>query len=80
MWIKVNTHDGPHLTLPVPLSLAGSRFVWALVAKHGNEEAAAIAPFAAEMVQELRKYVRKNGHFILVDVQSADGDIVKITV
>ncbi|MBR5730783.1 MAG: hypothetical protein IKX89_02400 [Firmicutes bacterium] len=80
MWIKVNAHDGPHFTLPVPLSLAGSRFVWSLVAKYGSEEAAAIAPFAAGMVHELRRYVRENGHFTMVDVQSSDGDIIKITV
>ena len=80
MWIKINALDGPRFTLPVPLSLAGSRLVWSLVAKYGNEEAAAIAPFAADMIQELRQYVRENGHFTLVDIQSHDGGIVKITV
>ncbi|MFA7673152.1 MAG: hypothetical protein WCY62_04785 [Clostridia bacterium] len=32
------------------------------------------------IMRELRKYKRKYGHLDLVDVQSADGDIVKIVL
>ena len=80
MWIKVRSHDGPNISMPFPLSIAGSRLVLKLIAKHAGPEAAKYAPFAADMVRELRSYVRRNGHFVLVDVEDHDGDIVKITV
>ena len=80
MWIKVRQQDGPNISLPVPLSLAGSRLLWRAATKKGGagaEEAAAIGP---EMVRELRRYVRRNGHFVLVDIESHDGEIIKISV
>ena len=80
MWIRVNTHDGPRFSIPVPLSLAGSRFVWRMVAKYNGGQTTDLAPYAADIARELRSYVRRNGHFTLVDVQSSEGDTVKITV
>ena len=64
MWIKVRHQEGPNISLPVPLSLAGSRLLWRAATKKGGagaEEAAVIGP---EMVRELRRYVRRNGHFV----------------
>ncbi len=80
MWIKIRQQDGPNLSLPVPLSAAGARLIIRLAAKHGGPEAEQYAPFAAEMVRELRRYVQKNGHFTMVDIVDHDGTIVKITV
>ena len=57
MWIKIKTQDGPNLSFPVPLSLAGSKLLLSLAAN-----------------------VRRNGHFMLVDVERQNGDIVKIKV
>ena len=80
MWIKIKTQDGPNLSFPVPLSLAGSKLLLSLAAKNGDPQAAEYAPYAADIVRELREYVRRNGHFMLVDVESQNGDIVKIKV
>ena len=80
MWVKIKTQDGPNLSIPVPLSLAGSKLLLSLAAKNGDQQAAEYAPFAADMVRELREYVRRNGHFMLVDVECQNGDIVKIKV
>ena len=51
MWIKIRQQDGPNISLPVPLSLAGSRLLWRAATKKGGagaEEAAVIGP---EMVR-----------------------------
>ena len=80
MWIKIKTQDGPNLSFPVPLSLAGSKLLLSLAAKNGNPQAAEYAPYAADIVRELRDYVRRNGHFMLVDVEYLNGDFVKIKV
>ena len=80
MWIKVKSQDGPNISLPVPLSVTGARLLVKIAVKHGGPEAGQYAPLAADMVRELRRYVRKNGHFVMVDVDSRDGTMVKITV
>ena len=80
MWIRVKTDDGPNFSIPIPLSLAGSRMILKLASKYGGSEVNKYAPMAHGMVRELRRYVRENGHFTMVDVESADGTVVKITI
>ena len=80
MWIRIRPQEGPKMTIPVPLCLAGSRWIWNMLSKFNGPQSAEIAPFASDMVRELRRYVRRNGHFTLVDVQDSEGDSVTITV
>lgn len=80
MWIRIRSNEGPNISFPVPLSVAGSRLLLRLAAKHAGPEATAYVPYAADMVRELRAYVRSNGHFVLVDVKDNSGDTVRITV
>lgn len=79
MWIRIRT-EGRKISIPVPLVLAGTPLVLRLAAKYGGEEAAKYAPYAGEIIKELRNYVARNGHFTLVDVETSDGTWVKITV
>ena len=80
MWIRIKTEDGPNFSIPVPLFLAGSPTILNMMSHYGGSEAAKYAPIARELARELRRYVRTNGHFTLVDVESSDGTYVKITV
>ena len=114
MWIKIRTADGPNLTLPVPLSMLKSRWLWRMISRHiGGEEAhenalaaegdagsivaaegddgsiitadeAETELFDPEMARqaiiELSAFIRRHGHFTLVEVQSADGNHITITV
>ena len=123
MWIKIRIADGPNLTLPVPLSMLKSRWLWRMIARQiGGEEAhenalaaegdagsivaeggagciitaeggaesiitadeAETELFDPEMARqaiiELSAFIRRHGHFTLVEVQSADGDHITITV
>ena len=80
MWIRIRSADGPNLSIPVPLCLARSGILWRIVEKYGGQDVADYAPLAREMVCELRRYVRKHGHFCIIEVRSHDGDHIKITV
>ncbi|MBR5739712.1 MAG: hypothetical protein IKX81_00275 [Firmicutes bacterium] len=80
MWIRIDAVDGPHFTIPVPLFMAGSPLVLKLVSRYGGSELEQYVPVAKAMVGELRKYIRRNGHFTLVRVEDSDGDLVEITV
>jgi hypothetical protein len=80
MWIRIRQQDGPNISLPLPLSVAGARLLMKIAVKHGGPEAEQYAPLAADMVRELKRFVRRNGHFTMVDVTDHGGTMVKITV
>ena len=80
MWIKIRTPEGPNLSIPIPLSLARSRLLLSIAAKFSSEETVKYLPYMRSMAGDLKDYVRKHGHFTLVDIESSDGSTVKITV
>ncbi len=80
MWIRIKTDEGRRINIPVPLGFVGSPFVLKAAARCGGPEAAKYAPVAKDLCRELKRYVRTNGHFTLVDVESSDGTLVRITV
>ena len=84
MWIKININGGPKFSIPVPLFVLGMPFVWNMIAKQ-NAGGGGIVPqgmekIGSEAISELRNFIRRNGHFTMVDIESSDGTIVKITV
>lgn len=83
MKIVVKEADsGFHMSIPLPLFVLRSRLIWRLGIFDGldDEAKAAAADFACTAVKALRRYVRKNGHFKLVEVHSAGGYTVEISV
>ncbi len=70
------------IILAVPTSAIGWRWIWRLVNKHARpEDTPAISEETAEkLAGEIKKYVRKNGHFDLVNIESADGERVRIRI
>ena len=79
MWIRIKQAEGPNLAFPVPLMLLQSRLLWRLIERNTSMDER-YSPMAREAVAELSRYVRRHGHFILVEVQSADGEHIKIVV
>jgi hypothetical protein len=80
LWIRINEADGPKISIPVPLFLAGSPVALKMMSRYVGQDAAKYAPAAGKIVRELRRYVRKHGHFTLVDIESSDGTCLRITV
>ena len=68
------------IILAVPTSAIGWKWLWRLANRKAKADQA--PPISEETARELakaiKKYVRQNGHFDLVNVQSADGDRVRI--
>ena len=79
MWIRIKTDEGRRFSIPVPLFMLRSPLMWRIAARYSGE-GAQYMPAAKEMCAELSRYVKKHGHFVLVDVESAEGEKVKITV
>ena len=92
MWIKINANGGPKISIPVPLFLAGMPFVWRMIAKSNaqgdgevdetslTEWSGAMQRLGPKAIRDLRQFIHRNGHFTMVDIETADGDTVKITV
>ena len=68
--------DDINLLIPFPTSLACSGFVAKIAAKYTDGELS--AEQLSRFFNELKKYRRRNGPIRLVEIESADGE--KITV
>ena len=85
MKIKVISKDGFRIWLPVPLSVIKWKFIYRAGAKSkdaaAREMSEAIEKISGDMYRVLKEWKKKSGgEFVLVDVQSANGDIVKIAL
>lgn len=80
--IVKDADSGFHISIPLPLFVLRSRHIWRLGIFDGLDDKAkaAAADFARTAAKALRRYVQKNGHFKLVEVHSAGGDTVEISV
>ena len=78
MVIKIRS-DGHQLTIPVPLSLITNGFVNHIVAEKLSEMDPPIRADQWELLGKALKKKKKNfGSLVLVDVESKDGQKVKI--
>ena len=77
MWVKIRVPEGPKFSIPIPLSMLG---VAIRIAARADEKMAQCLPYAKDMSRDLRDYISRNGHFTMVDVESSDGTVIKITV
>lgn len=70
------------IILAVPTSAIGWRWIWRVVNKHAMpEDTPAISEETAQkLAKAVKRYVRKNGHFDLVNIVSADGERVRIRI
>ena len=81
MTIKINAKKDEgegriKLHFPVPLVLLNLGFVW----NHLPPEQKQYKPIAKELVRALKEYKRQNGSWDLVNVQTAEGDEVRIRI
>lgn len=81
MRIKVRTPDAK-FTLLLPNLLLFNRLTGSLLTKAATAHLGidVDARQAGRLLAELRKIKKKYGRFTLVDVETADGEIVKITL
>lgn len=79
MRIVVKSNEGPNLWLPFPSGLVLNRFVAGLAPKYLKQYGLNITKEQAIFfVKELNRYRRKHPEWVLVEVQSSDGEYVKI--
>lgn len=80
MRIKIKS-DGKKFVILLPNFLLNPSLVWQIIKKKiDNASRAYIRKILPKACKELRRLKRRDKHFVLVDVVSSDGDIVKITL
>lgn len=86
MKIRIKPHDTWfRLTLHLPLGLLKSRLSARIIAEAMNEnctskQVSEVQETLKSTYRFIKDYIKKNGHFYLVDVESHDGDRVYVRV
>ena len=83
MKIQIRSKEGPrHLTLFLPLRFVKWKAFAKAIAKDDNVQCdpKVLHEMFKQAYSLLKSYVKENGHFYLVDVQSGDGDTVRIRI
>lgn len=79
MKIVVITNEGPNIRLPIPSGLVLNRFVAGFAPKYLKEYGIDITKEQAVLfVKALNQYRRKHPEWVLAEVQSSDGEYVKV--
>ena len=79
MLIKVRSQDGPNLTIPIPTGLFCNRLTAGIAAKAMEQNGFHATP--EQMVRffrAVRQYKRRHPDWVMVEVQSSDGDYVYV--
>ena len=79
MKIKVKQADGFRISLWMPIFFLKYKWVWRLMTKD-NENLVENYPLILDAYKAVKSYKKDVGHFDLVDVETHDGDIVKIVI
>ena len=79
MRIVVTSKDGRNIRLPIPSGLVLNRFAAGFAPKYLKECGINITKEqAVAFIKERNRYRRKHPEWVLVEVQSSDGEYVKI--
>ena len=80
MKIHIKSNDGYGIKLWIPTSLLKSKFILKNIKKHGGIDIEPLMILLPKINKTLKAYIKKHGHFTLIDVRSSDGDKVIVKV
>lgn len=79
MLIKVRSTDGPNLTIPIPTGLFCNRLTAGFAAKAMAQNGMTITPEQmVRLFKTVRRYKRNHPDWVMVEVQSSEGDYVYV--
>ncbi len=80
MKLYIKEDKGHELKLWLPTSLLKSKFIIRNIKRYGSTDIEPFMDLLPMLYKVLKKYIKQNGHFVLLDIKSSDGDEVIIKV
>ena len=80
MKIIIKRNSKKKLTFHVPLVLMKSKSFLLMISKNINEDDKKNIKIIPTLYKDVKKYIKSNGHFTLLEVDSNQGDKVKIII
>ena len=80
MKIYVKSSDGHRINLWFPTSLLATKWMLKYAKKYVESDVELLIDSLPTIYKTLKKYIKKHGHFTLIDLISSDGDKVIIRV
>ena len=80
MKIQVISSDGHKIKLWLPTSLLKSKFILNTIKENGVTNLEPLINSSPIIFKKLKTYIKKQGHFTLVDIRSSGGDKVIIKI
>ena len=80
MKIIIKRNSKKKLTFRVPLVLMKSKSFLLMISKNINEDDKKNIKLITTLYKDVKKYIKSNGHFTLLEVDSDQGDKVKIII
>lgn len=79
MKVLIKNSDSKSIRLFLPLFFLKSKFFWGIIIKLSKNDKFDYRNII-QIYDALKKYVKENGHFNLIYIESSDGGIIKIRV
>ena len=80
MKIHVISSDGHKINLWLPTALLKSKLILNTIKKNSGTDIEPLINSSPIIFKSLKAYIKKHGHFTLVDIRSSDGEKVIIKV
>ncbi len=81
MRLIIKNKEGVGLRIPVPAGILLTRTAGDLVSKHLKQSGTGLTKQqATALLKELKRFTRRHPGWVLVEVKSADGGYIKITL
>lgn len=80
MKIYIKSNNGREIKLWLPTSLLKSKFILNNIKKYGGTDIEPLMNSLPIIYKTLKIYIKKHGHFTLVDIESSGGNKVFIKV
>lgn len=84
MKITIQTADGRHFAIPLPLGMLGSslgqNITFSIVRSKTGKDLTDRKELIRDLSRAVKDYVRENGKFVFLEMESAQGDYITIEV
>ena len=80
MKIHIKSANYSKIKLWLPTTFLKSNLIFRIITKNSNDAIKQLLSYIPTIYKQLIKHIKENGHFVLIDIITKDGDIIYITI